>query len=489
MSVKWSTVASIIYFSLYLFMLILLALHAHRTGNYKDKKSFVKAVWLKKNIYAAILVHLYDTATDYGVIIEWWLLWQQERKGEIDYKTVDMEVFVFAAISFLILYRIITIFISIYINQDDHCCIVWFDVFLSLIDMYIIRAVYNGIKGNAENPSPKQKIIQLAESVFESLPQVILQAVFIIRSNNDPRLRENSSIYLVAVSLIASILSVTNKFIWLDREGVVQWAQESHLKKPKCSLLLSSANNTTQHTEFPVCAQHKLELNEGDFRKNRECYYCEEYGTQYRCPADVCVRDLCVQCYDHSTYECTNKEFIRIWYILRIIWRFSFIGTRFIAWALIWTVLGGSVLSIFGCCSFLYWCVVYYVILVRMNSDDLMEASILTAMFAAVSLISNAPSGKYPIAIAHLFEVIVMMSIITLFAFNDFTCSLCANVVYRQATSNKYIMSFIISGWICMIIDMMSYFSLLYKGIILKTADYSAYVVFFDGLREDEVIT
>ena len=50
--------------------------------------------------------------------------------------------------------------------------------------------------------------------------------MFIIRSFNDANLRENSSIELVAVSLFASLFSISNKYTWLDKDGVEDEAKE-----------------------------------------------------------------------------------------------------------------------------------------------------------------------------------------------------------------------------------------------------------------------
>ena len=95
----------------------------------------------------------------------------------------------------------------------------------------------------------QQKTIQLLESIFESLPQVtfittvdtfrieyanctqvVLQSVFIIRSFNDDNLRENSSIQLVALSLAASLFSISNKYTWLDQESVMEGAKSPEWK-------------------------------------------------------------------------------------------------------------------------------------------------------------------------------------------------------------------------------------------------------------------
>eukprot|EP01084_Bolivina_argentea_P003646 6859_1 len=143
-----------------------------------------------------------------------------------------MSVFVWSAISFLTLYRLITIVIAVYtdVENDESIHILISNIFLSIVDMYIIRTVYKSIKGNVDEPTPKQKMIQLAESAFESLPQVVLQTIFIIRSVNDDELAKKANINLVAFSLIASLFSITNKFIWLDKEAVVLYARDANVK-------------------------------------------------------------------------------------------------------------------------------------------------------------------------------------------------------------------------------------------------------------------
>ena len=49
-------------------------------------------------------------------------------------------------------------------------------------------------------------------------------------------------------------------------------------------------------------------------------------------------------------FPCVNP-----WYVLRVIWRFSFVATRFCVLSLIWSVLGGAFLGIFLGASFILW--------------------------------------------------------------------------------------------------------------------------------------
>merc|ERR1712154_22400 len=143
--------------------------------------------------------------------------------------------------------------------------------------------VYDALKGEAKEATPRQKLVQLIESIFESLPQIVLQSVFLIKSQNDDKLKANSNIYLVAISLAASLFSIANKCIWMDKDCVVEEAQEAKLK--------------------------------------------------------------------------TNMPFINGWYVLRVIWRFSFVTTRFLVFSLIWSVFGGAFLGGFVVLSFFYWLV------------------------------------------------------------------------------------------------------------------------------------
>eukprot|EP01084_Bolivina_argentea_P235056 395652_1 len=160
----WASIASIIYFSLYFFLLIGLAFYVHKTENHDSKKSFLKALWNKKSIYGQILVHLYDTATDMGVLVQWGLYAKQEADGE-NIESINMSYLFWSSVFFIILYRIIAIIIACFSAQSDRqtFCGYCFDAFLGLIDMYVIKAVYGAMKQDAKEPTVKQRMIQLTE--------------------------------------------------------------------------------------------------------------------------------------------------------------------------------------------------------------------------------------------------------------------------------------------------------------------------------------
>ena len=98
---------------------------------------------------------------------------------KVDYESIDMVIMVFSSIGFLLFYRLILVFIAI--RKDDEAgggdCTPD-DLYLSILDMYIIKTIYLSLKHDVEEPTPQQKVIQLLESIFESLPQVCLRVIF-----------------------------------------------------------------------------------------------------------------------------------------------------------------------------------------------------------------------------------------------------------------------------------------------------------------------
>ena len=170
---SWSTIAAIVYYSLNVALILALSLYIHITEEHKDKKAFLYAVWCRRAIYGQILVHLYDTATDIGVLIEWGELAYDTN----DYKSIDMRVMFYTSIAFMIAYRFFNTVAACFASSSDGSNPL-IDAGLALCDFYIIKTVYESIKGLHEEPTPRQKVIQLLEAIFESLPQVCPMCIF-----------------------------------------------------------------------------------------------------------------------------------------------------------------------------------------------------------------------------------------------------------------------------------------------------------------------
>eukprot|EP00483_Globobulimina_turgida_P002975 UN02980 len=80
-------------------------------------------------------------------------------------------------------------------------------------------------------PSFAQYICILAEAVFESMPQVVLQTVFLVQTHNNEDLPNSNINILIFTSLIASILSVANKFYLMDKNAVIDKAKSLNPEK------------------------------------------------------------------------------------------------------------------------------------------------------------------------------------------------------------------------------------------------------------------
>eukprot|EP01084_Bolivina_argentea_P264360 447786_1 len=300
-----------------------------------------------------------------------------------------MTVLFWTSIGFVIFYRLISALIAGYSAIKDKqninilniysCC---FDAFLGLIDVYIVKVIYGSMKSDAKEPTQKQNTIQLAEAIIEALPQVVLQSVFIIRSQNDPYLSGQNTLYLVGLSLLASLASISNKYLFVDKNCFVDDAKDAEWSQ--------------------------------------------------------------------------KAPYVNTLYLLRVIWRFSFVTTRFAILSLVWSVLGGAFLLIFLSISFILWCALIY------KEMYMYIGARLIVGYALISLVATPAYESYIFAIGHGIEMIVTMCVITLFAFNSsIDCTICADPITRQCTKNSYILSFIITGWVAMIIDFITFYMLL----------------------------
>eukprot|EP01083_Nonionella_stella_P299931 1021403_1 len=140
---QYSSIVSIIYFSVNFVFLTVLGVIVYLQGGHTVKsKSYFKDLWNQRKIYAPLIIHFYDTATDIGVIYNWYQLMQDEKTDpDIDYTSVDMTVFFWSGIAFLAVYRLCLLFYSLWewlIDQTGE----WYYVLLVLCDLYIFIAVY-----------------------------------------------------------------------------------------------------------------------------------------------------------------------------------------------------------------------------------------------------------------------------------------------------------------------------------------------------------
>eukprot|EP01083_Nonionella_stella_P315624 1140600_1 len=194
-----STIAFIAYFSCMILLVLILSIHAYRISEWKSKRSFINAVFSMRSIYGTALVQLYDTSTDVAILIFWGILTHQEVSGEKDHENVNMLSFLVPSIFLIFMYRIAyAIFYHVIFSTSGLYS--RSDILLILCDLYVFQLVYEQFTGQYMSPCLMQQMLQLLESVFESMPQLVMQSIFLVRTFNTELAEDaHGSIYIVCL--------------------------------------------------------------------------------------------------------------------------------------------------------------------------------------------------------------------------------------------------------------------------------------------------
>eukprot|EP01084_Bolivina_argentea_P303497 523989_1 len=205
-------------------------------------KLWFKIIWQMREVYMSFAVHIFDIFTDILVIIEWWNL---EQNGK-DVENIDTKIMAICAITVLLFHRFITTF-AIWIKEMNiqRC-------FLQLLDLLIFEEIYASHKkivAAQKNCSAKEKdaidtttsfkFIRNLEAVFESMPQSILQLVFIIRSSSLSEYGSITLLILSVLSIIQSIISMTNSILKNDNlyMNLPKWERHTQKLPPTIQFL------------------------------------------------------------------------------------------------------------------------------------------------------------------------------------------------------------------------------------------------------------
>lgn len=151
----------------------------------QKRPSCFAVLWTSRMIYTQIMVHIVDTASDAGVICQWYLLSRFQRQNGRKFEVIDMETLFITSLVFIILYRVLSMLIAIRTAcryEKEPLCTVIMDAVLGLLDLFVIKAVYRGIKEDDMEPTATQKVLQFAESLLESIPQVNRWSLCILKS-------------------------------------------------------------------------------------------------------------------------------------------------------------------------------------------------------------------------------------------------------------------------------------------------------------------
>ena len=180
-------------------------------------KKFLGILWDIRKIMFMAFSHVFDTASDVALAIEWYILYKTQSKFLSDEYNVDMRAMFICCIIIIFYYRISS---SIEIYQFSHSKM---DVFLQFFfDFYLIKLIYvNVFKMKSYSPSKILKLMRCVEGQNESGFQSILTMVFLIKTNfgqfsGEGDSGSNSSSIIAILSFLFSFWSLTSRFIFLD---------------------------------------------------------------------------------------------------------------------------------------------------------------------------------------------------------------------------------------------------------------------------------
>ena len=122
-----------------------------------DGKFFVdwmRSIWQKKKIYWAILPHIFDQASDAGVVYEYYEEWRNYNSSDSQ-STVNPKWFFIFGVFIIVFQRIIST-VTIYgMTHNPKAAL------LQLFDVLIVKAVWVNYVLHLEEPCNPQRYIEL----------------------------------------------------------------------------------------------------------------------------------------------------------------------------------------------------------------------------------------------------------------------------------------------------------------------------------------
>ena len=191
------------------------------------RRGFLKFLSILWNIRAIMFMacsHVFDTASDIALSIEWYILYQRQLNDSnfLGEYNVDMSAMFWCCIGIIFYYRISS---SWEIYKFSHS---FMDVFLQFFfDFYLIKLIYiNVFKIKSYSPTKILKIMRSIEAQNESAFQSILTMVFLIKTNFGEFGDDDSNSSMVAIlSFLFSFWSLSSRFIFLDFDNLQPHAQ------------------------------------------------------------------------------------------------------------------------------------------------------------------------------------------------------------------------------------------------------------------------
>merc|ERR1712129_542415 len=157
--------------------------------------------WKMRSVYTSLAVHSFDVLTDALVIISWWNL--EINDNEID--NIDSKLMAKCAIAVLIFHKLFSV-IAFWVKEGfTYRCVLQFFDLLIFEEIYVshkqIVNTFNNVNADEDalDTSTSFKYIRSLEAVFESMPQSVLQMVFILRTGGLSASNNEQSVALIVI--------------------------------------------------------------------------------------------------------------------------------------------------------------------------------------------------------------------------------------------------------------------------------------------------
>eukprot|EP01084_Bolivina_argentea_P064995 118489_1 len=181
----------IVYVVMFLVVSIICAIHIKKESDPDASichliKAWGKSLWTKKKIYGELIPHFFDQATDFGVVVEFYLYYKSGDDIGINTKYLFV-----LSIAIIVLHRVISAIAVYNLTQKPMYAI------YQLLDVLMIKCVYTNYQLDTTQPSNAQRYLQTMEAIFESAPQILISTAFLIKTSQTT----------ISVTVIASLFT------------------------------------------------------------------------------------------------------------------------------------------------------------------------------------------------------------------------------------------------------------------------------------------
>eukprot|EP01083_Nonionella_stella_P249698 863121_1 len=364
-------------------------------------KMWIRDVWQRRRCYIPLLTHLFDQVTDISVAIQFWDL--AETKSANDWEAcngLNMWYLAILTILSMAIYRLISSYLIYKATKGSLGRFI-----LQMLDCELFRALYiNYLCDNTEPCSPQRWITAL-EAALESTPQALIQMIYLIKTNTF------TESWLVVVSLVSSLWSITSKLVSDDKSTVVKRAKRLNFKCSPIAILLDFLYYLVKFIAYVLAISLTIACCPIIFCC---CCICALLG------GGVDSDDIAEVIDEFKELGDSHNHFawISIFYLMRVSWRILDVSSRIFLLTLIWIIIGGTALTVIVAIEG----VVLLILCIYTNEWELLFG--ITALVISTATERSKAISKY-LGFYRTITNWILMVLMTVWLYVDFDCPRC----------------------------------------------------------------